>query len=87
MRADGEYSSTRCALLIDGGLGDRVRLTQELGEPADLTDQSVPRLDPSAPFSSRPVTVGLAILAGAGALAVGAGVVAVVAMLVLRRRP
>ena len=38
----GSYSSSWCALPKDGGEDDRERLTELLGEPADLTDQPIP---------------------------------------------
>lgn len=85
--ADGEYSSSWCALPVDGGPDDRERLTQQLGTPTDLTDQPVPRSEHPVPFAERRAALPLAILAGAGLLVVGAGTIAVVAVLLLRRRP
>lgn len=85
--ADGEYSSTWCAIPSDAGPDVRERLSQELGAPTDLTDQPVPRSEHPVPFASRSVALLLALLAGAGLLVLGAGGIAVAAVLLLRRRP
>jgi len=84
--ADGQYSSSWCALPVDAGPDVRARLTQELGSPADLSDQPIPRSEHPAPFSTRKAALPLAILAGAGVLVAGAGGIAVGAVLLLRRR-
>ena len=53
--ADGEYSTTWCALPEDGGEDDEERLTALLGEPADLSDQPVPDPGPDeGPTTEKP---------------------------------
>ncbi|MGP9537268.1 hypothetical protein ACT3SP_04615 [Brachybacterium sp. AOP43-C2-M15] len=81
---DGSYSTTWCALPVDGGPDDRERLTELLGEPADLTDQPVP-LEPESlqrPWSGVAVAVG----AGAVALAIAVRATALAAVLALHGR-
>jgi hypothetical protein len=82
--ADGAYSSTWCALPADGGPDDRERLTELLGEPADLTDQPVPAAAGGVELPPTWVLVGGAAVAGTILLNTTALVVA--AVLVLRRR-
>lgn len=67
--ADGSYSSTWCALPMDGGPEDRERLTGMLGEPADLTGRPVPEAgEPGGPpEQSVPVwAVSAVVIAGLG---------------------
>lgn len=70
--ADGRYGSSWCALPMDGGSDDEERLTELLGEPADLTDQPVP----SAGESGGPpvVTQGTVVVLAAGGAVLLAGV-------------
>lgn len=82
--ADGEYSTTWCALPRNAGPDVRERLTGQLGEPADLTEQPVPVEMDSL---WRPP---LWVLAAAPAVAAGGvaaqNTVAAVAVLVVLRR-
>lgn len=88
---DGSYSSTWCALPSDGGDDDRERLTELLGEPADLTDQPVPAPgEPGGPpEQSLPAWAILTLAAGAlgiGVLAVRVVALAIALVLIRRRR-
>ncbi|MDO5661550.1 MAG: hypothetical protein Q4G40_02540 [Brachybacterium sp.] len=91
--ADGEYSSTWCALPMDGTTDDRERLTDELGEPADLTDEPVTTTAPSEPpaVSGSGVSTSMVlVLAVIGIVTLGLlslAVAVTVVVLVLRRRP
>ena len=82
--ADGEYDTTWCALPMKAGPDVQERLTEQLGAPADLTDQPVPVEMDSL---WRPP---LWVLAAVPALAVGGAaaqnMVAAVAVLVVLRR-
>jgi hypothetical protein len=84
--ADGEYSTTWCALPMDGGPDDRERLTAQLGEPADLTAQPVVVPEGAEPARGLAARVGgaaaLGALLGLGAL----GAATAVAVLVRARR-
>ncbi|WP_345076049.1 hypothetical protein [Brachybacterium paraconglomeratum] len=62
---DGSYSSTWCALPADGGPDDPERLTELLGDPADLTDQPIPQPgEPGGPpEQSRPAWVIISVAA------------------------
>ncbi|MGO3209694.1 MAG: hypothetical protein ACTIJK_07870 [Brachybacterium sp.] len=87
---DGSYSSAWCALPADGGPDDPERLTELLGDPADLTDQPVPQPgEPGGPpEQSMPAWALLGL--GTAGLAVGVLLVRVVALTIalflIRRR-
>lgn len=86
--SDGEYSTTWCAMPTDATGDDGPRLTERLGEPADLTDQPIPEeVDPPGP-SSEQLRVALAAVAllGGGAVALRMTGLAIAMALVQRRR-
>ena len=73
--ADGRYSSTWCALPMDGGADDEERLTELLGEPADLTDQQVPATgEPGGPPAASQST-GVVLAVGGTVLLAGVALV------------
>jgi len=74
--SDGAYSSTWCALPMDGGPDDQERLTELLGEPADLTDKPVPEAgEPGGP-PEQSVPTGVIVAAAVA----GLGLVGVVVL-------
>lgn len=79
----GQYSTTWCALPMDGGPDTREQLTELLGEPADLTGEPAPEAPSTFPTTLVVIIVGTVVVA----LAIGSLIlVALAVLLVLRLR-